>query len=134
MEKLKTLQAIIDGAGIEGVKVEDYDHTQPDGMDESQSGGFWDMAGDIAFILCPTGYTDDDGHNLDAEAGQLQSLLYNLMCPFKTTREYEIMRSDCGTYFYICKNDKVLTDDDGNAIHFATLDEAQDYIDEQTEV
>lgn len=83
-EKLKTLQAIIDGAGIEGVKVEDYDHTQPDGMDESQSGGFWDMAGDIAFILCPTGYTNDDGRNLDAEAEQLQSLLYNLICPFKT--------------------------------------------------
>lgn len=70
---------------------------------------------------------------VDAEAKQLQTLLYNLMCPFKTERNYEILRSDCGTYFYICENDTVLTDEDGNTLHFATLDEAQDYIDDLLE-
>lgn len=133
MEKLKTLQAIIDGANIRGVKVENYSHTQPDDMDESGSGGFWDLAGALSDILGRESDTDDKGACAPQPGACLQSLLYNLMCPFKTTRDYEIMRSDCGTYFYICENDNVLTDDDGNALHFATLDEAQDYIDEQTE-
>lgn len=62
---------------------QEYEINQPDDMDESGSGGLWDMAGDLAFDFCPTGFTDCDGRNLDAEAAQLQELLYNLLSSYR---------------------------------------------------
>lgn len=60
-----------------------YAINQPDDMDESESGGLWDMAGDIAIEFCPLGYTDSDGRNLDDESEKLQSLLYNLLATYR---------------------------------------------------
>ncbi len=60
-----------------------YAINQPDDMDESESGGLWDMAGDIAIEFCPLGYTDSDGRNLDDECEKLQSLLYNLLSTYR---------------------------------------------------
>lgn len=60
-----------------------YEINQPDDMDESESGGLWDMAGDIAIEFCPLGYTDSDGRNLDDECEKLQSLLYNLLSTYR---------------------------------------------------
>lgn len=60
-----------------------YAINQPDDMDESESGGLWDMAGDIAIEFCPLGYTDSDGRNLDDECEKLQSLLYNLLATYR---------------------------------------------------
>ena len=70
LTKTKAIQSLIDGAGIEGINVKDYT------LDPK---GCHDLAGDIAFELCPLGYTDQDGRNLDNEASSLQKLLYNLI-------------------------------------------------------
>ena len=85
--KLKTLQAILDNANID-VRVEDFDFTQPDSMDESGSEGVWDFAGVVAQeILAKTMGKDwfdiSDNRYYDAR-DSLQSLLYNLMCDYKT--------------------------------------------------
>lgn len=78
----KKLQAIIDLACIKGVRVADYDSTLPDSMDERDAGGLWDLAGVLSDIL------GRDTENGDACAPQhgadLQTLLYELMCQFKT--------------------------------------------------
>ena len=84
MNKLSELKNILSASGLKQFNPEDYDFSLPDGLDEKGANGIWDMAGDIAFELCPTGYTDCDGRNLDAEADSLQTLLYNLFLFFKT--------------------------------------------------
>lgn len=80
----KKLQAIIDWACIKGVRVADYDSTLPDSMDERGAGGLWDLAGVLSDILG----RESDTKNGDACAPQpgacLQTLLYELMCQFKT--------------------------------------------------
>lgn len=85
--KKEHLNKLLKACGVEGINVLEYDNTQPDGIDESGSDGFWDMAGDIAFEILPTGYTNEDGHNLDKNADVLQSLLYNLLCWYKDEKE-----------------------------------------------
>lgn len=70
LTKTKAIQSLIDGAGIEGINVKDY-RLDPKGCH--------DLAGDIAFELCPLGYVNEDGRNLDEEASSLQKLLYNLI-------------------------------------------------------
>lgn len=84
MNKLSELKNILSASGLKQFSPDDYDFSLPDGLDEKGANGIWDMAGDIAFELCPTGYTDCDGRNLDAEADSLQTLLYNLFLFFKT--------------------------------------------------
>lgn len=90
MEKLKTLQAIITGAGIDGIDVNGYDFTLPDDADESQAGGVWDLAGDIAeSVLIEIYETDADvipDNMLYGVKEKIQSLLYNLMCDYKKGR------------------------------------------------
>lgn len=82
--KLKTLQAIINGAGFKFVYVQDYDFTQPDAMDESGSGGVWDLAGEIsALCLDRVSTLDTDTDDYNYTKSYLQSLLYNLMCSYK---------------------------------------------------
>ena len=67
----------------------------------------------------------------DAARGVVSKTLDKIPKKECDMEKYEIIRSDCSIYFYICKNgDTVLTDEDGNTLHFATRDEAQDFIDE----
>lgn len=80
--KAYTLRTILDNAGFLDC-FESYEINQPDDMDESESGGLWDMAGDPATEFCPIGYTDSDGRNLDDECEKLQSLLYNLLATYR---------------------------------------------------
>lgn len=87
--ELKTLQAIIDGADIKGVDVNDYDFTQPDAADESDSGGVWDLAGDIARQALREIYEIDavPYHLLIDAKEKMQSLLYNLMVDYKDEKD-----------------------------------------------
>lgn len=87
--KKEDLNRLLKACGVEGINVLEYDNTQPDGIDESGSDGFWDMAGDVAFEILPTGYTDQNGNNLDANFDVLQSLLYNLFCWYKEETKEE---------------------------------------------
>ena len=89
-DKLKTLQAILDNCGFDFVHVNDYDFTQPDSMDESDSGGVWDLAGFIADWCCSgCSGTDTDTDDYDKINSYLQSLLYNLMCDYKDEQDDE---------------------------------------------
>lgn len=88
-DKLKTLQATINGADIKGVDVNDYDFTQPDAADESDSGGVWDLAGDIAWQALREIYGIDavPDHLLIDAKEKIQSLLYNLMSDYKDEKD-----------------------------------------------
>ena len=88
--KLKTLQAIFNNCGFINWDLTEYDFTQPDAMDESGSGGVWDLAGDIAATCLErvaTINTDTDTFN--GTKAELQSLLYNLMCDYKDEQEQD---------------------------------------------
>lgn len=76
---LRTILGQVDCADI----FDAYAINLPDDMDERESGGLWDMAGDLAAEFCPLGYTDSDGRNLDDESEKLQSLLYNLLATYR---------------------------------------------------
>lgn len=82
-EKLETLQNILTGCGYKNIKVADYDHTQPDSMDESDSGGFWDLARDVTDETLSDLY-ENDFMEYQVTFDNVQSLLYNLFCVFKT--------------------------------------------------
>lgn len=83
-DKLKTLQAIFDNCGFDNWDLTDYDFTQPDSMDEADSGGVWDLAGDIAVTCLENVATlDTDTDAFEGTKSELQSLLYNLMCSYK---------------------------------------------------
>lgn len=43
---------------------------------------------------------------------------------------YNIVKSDNHDYFYLEKDDAIVTDEDGNTIEFQSYDAAQEYIDE----
>lgn len=103
-----------------------YDLTQPDSMDESDSGGVWDLASNIADdILEPFQDTADDPE-LEAGKSTLQSLLYNLMRMFVVAKDDDDGELDCEQLYWahrgannalICKNihpdwdDKKIIDD-----------------------
>lgn len=56
--KLKSLKNVLVGClGYDWDELDNYDMTQPDDMDESGSGGAWDLAGAIAdnVFHCPHG-------------------------------------------------------------------------------
>ena len=76
----KKLQAIIDLACIKGVCVADYDSTLPDGMDERDAGGLWDLAGVLSDILGRD--TENEGARAPQPGADLQTLLYELMRQF----------------------------------------------------
>lgn len=89
-EKQKTLQAIFRNCGFDNFDLVDYDLTQPDSMDESGSGGAWDLAGEMVddvLSLVTTQDTDDDC--LQGARDKLQSLLYNLICDYKNEPKNE---------------------------------------------
>lgn len=87
-DKIKTLQAIINNCLSHEYDLTDYDFTQPDAMDESDSGGVWDLAGDIAGnLLDIMTINDNDDDVVDSVRIEIQSLLYNLMCNYKDERD-----------------------------------------------
>lgn len=88
--KIKTLDTILKNCVSGEYDLTNYDFTQPDSMDESDSGGVWDLAGDIVdnlFEICETDETELD--IVDSVKTELQSLLYNLMCSYKTEQEQD---------------------------------------------
>lgn len=89
--KLKTLKNIFAGClDFEYDIVANYDFTQPDSMDESGSGGCWDLAGIVADDLLSEIYELDDKIDdllYQRTKDKIQSLLYNLFCEYKTERK-----------------------------------------------
>lgn len=77
-DKERTLQAILDASNVE-IDLTDFDLTQPDAMDEADSGGLWDLAGEVAMEF-GKGLFDDKRDNL-------QTLLYNLMATYRCCDE-----------------------------------------------
>lgn len=92
MADIQALKNIIKGCCDFGYDIVDnYDFTQPDGCDESGSGGAWDLAGVVADNLLDKLFELNDSRNdRDLETvyyqihADLQSLLYNLFCEYKT--------------------------------------------------
>lgn len=85
--KLETLQAIIDAACVHGMRVSDYDMTIPYDADEKDSGGAWDMAGDIADYILRGLYETAPAREYDGAMDKLQSLLYRFICDYKDEQE-----------------------------------------------
>ena len=93
--KLKSLKNVLVGClGYDWDELDNYDMTQPDDMDESGSGGAWDLAGAIADnVLDKLFDLNDNRNDRDLETvyyqthGDLQSLLYNLLCEYKDEQE-----------------------------------------------
>lgn len=69
--------------------VANYDFTQDDSMDESGSGGAWDLAGIVADDCLSEIYENESVDDLlyQRTKDNLQSLLYNLFCEYKTETE-----------------------------------------------
>ena len=87
MADIQALKNIIKGCCDFGYDIVDnYDFTQPDGCDESGSGGAWDLAGMVADnILTELYECEQVNDNLyQRTKDNLQSLLYNLFCEYKT--------------------------------------------------
>lgn len=88
--KLQGLKNILKGCcGFKYDIVANYDFTQPDDMDESDSGGAWDLAGVIADNVLDELYNQDSVDDMLYQRikDNLQSLLYNLLCEYKDEQE-----------------------------------------------
>ena len=88
--KLKSLKNILVGClGYDWDELDNYDMTQPDDMDESGSGGAWDLAGAIADNVLDELYNQDSVSDMLYQRikDNLQSLLYNLLCEYKDEQE-----------------------------------------------
>lgn len=82
--KAYTLRTILKNAGFLDC-FESYEINQPDAMDESDSGGLWDMAGEIASrsLYRACGNADTDTNEFNAAYSSLQDLLYNLLASYR---------------------------------------------------
>lgn len=87
-EKIQTLQNILTGCDYD-IKVADYDLTQQDSMDEQGSNGAWDLAGTITNEILDRFQDTADEPEYQAGRATLQTLLYNLICVFKTEQKDE---------------------------------------------
>ena len=92
-DKERTLQAILDNADVK-IDVSDFDLTQPDDMDESGSGGIWDLAGittqEIVAEMFGGDWFDIKGiseKRLYNARDKFQTLLYNLMSTYRCCDE-----------------------------------------------
>lgn len=88
--KLKTLKNILAGClDFNYDVIDNYDFTQPDDMDESGSGGVWDLAGTIADKCLENIYENENVDDIDYQTTKdlIQSLLYNLFCDYKDEQE-----------------------------------------------
>ena len=87
MADIKNLKNVLKGCCDFGYDiVANYDFTQPDSMVESDSGGAWDLAGVVADNVLENLYENESLSDLDYQntKDNLQSLLYNLFCEYKT--------------------------------------------------
>lgn len=88
--KLKTLKNILAGClDFNYDIIDNYDFTQPDSVDESGSGGVWDLAGIVADNLLAEIYEIESVDDLlyQRTKDSIQSLLYNLFCDYKDEQE-----------------------------------------------
>lgn len=69
--------------------VANYDFTLPDDCDESGAGGAWDLAGVVADDCLSEIYENESVDDLlyQRTKDEIQSLLYNLFCEYKTETE-----------------------------------------------
>lgn len=87
MADIQALKNVLQGCCDFGYDiVANYDFTQDDSMDESGSGGAWDLAGIVADNVLAEIYEQDSVCDLlyQRTKDNLQSLLYNLFCEYKT--------------------------------------------------
>lgn len=87
MADIQELKNVLQGCCDFGYDiVANYDFTQDDSMDESGSGGAWDLAGIVAENVLAEIYEQDSIDDLlyQRTKDNLQSLLYNLFCAYKT--------------------------------------------------
>lgn len=97
MANIQGLKNVLQGCcGFKYDIVANYDFTQPDAMDESGSGGAWDLAAVVADnMLGELFELNDSRDDYDLETvyyqthSDLQSLLYNLFCEYKTETDDE---------------------------------------------
>lgn len=87
INKKESLQTIINAACVHGVWVSDYNMTIPDGVDEKDGGGAWDMAGDIADYILRGLYETAPSREYDGARDKIQSLLYGFICDYKDEKE-----------------------------------------------
>lgn len=92
MANIQGLKNVLQGCcGFKYDIVANYDFTQPDAMDESGSGGAWDLAGIVADNCLNELYENDNVDDLLYQRikDNLQSLLYNLFCEYKIETDDE---------------------------------------------
>lgn len=90
MADIQSLKNVLQGCCDFGYDiVANYDFTQDDGCDESGSGGAWDLAGVVADNVLAEIYEQDSVSDLlyQRTKDNLQSLLYNLFCEYKTEQD-----------------------------------------------
>lgn len=90
MADIQSLKNVLQGCCDFGYDiVANYDFTQDDSCDESGSGGAWDLAGIVADNVLAEIYEQDSVSDLlyQRTKDNLQSLLYNLFCEYKTEQD-----------------------------------------------
>lgn len=88
--KLKSLKNLFVGClGFKYDIVSNYDFTQPDDMDESGSGGCWDLAGAVADNLLSDIYIYEkvDDKLYQRTKDYIQSFVYGMLCEYKDEQE-----------------------------------------------
>ena len=94
------LRAILQNSNLD-YKIDDYyDLTQPDSMDESDSGGVWDLASNVADDIIEPFESTADEPEIEAAKSILQSLLYNLMRMFVVARDDDDDELDCEQLYW----------------------------------
>lgn len=87
MADIQSLKNVLQGCcGFNYDIVANYDFTLHDGCDESGAGGAWDLAGVVADDILSEIYENESVDDLlyQRTKDNLQSLLYNLFCEYKT--------------------------------------------------
>lgn len=87
MADIQALKNVLQGCcGFKYDIVANYDFTLPDSCDESGAGGAWDLAGVVADDCLSEIYENESVDDLlyQRTKDNLQSLLYNLFCEYKT--------------------------------------------------
>lgn len=87
MANIQELKNVLQGCcGFNYDIVSNYDFTQDDSMDESGSGGAWDLAGIVADDCLSELYENESVNDEQYQNAKdkIQSLLYSLFCTYKT--------------------------------------------------
>lgn len=87
MADIQSLKNVLQGCCDFGYDiVANYDFSLPDGCDESGAGGAWDLSGVVADNILSDLFESEKIDDLlyQRTKDNLQSLLYNLFCEYKT--------------------------------------------------